>query len=150
MFKFNQPTYERFKFPFAGDVNQAINPWSWWSQYGLINVNLMASSKPELEKRIVEDVASYGSQLGRIMDVLCLLRRHLPSENWSLSDAEKKAMGQFDDLVRGINAVKAGYSAPTRENVESFIESLKYLKQHDVKAYQETMGKLERELGARE
>jgi hypothetical protein len=110
----------------------------------------MASSKPEVEKRIVEDVASYGSQLGRIMDVLFLLRRHLPFESWSLSDADKKAMDQFDDLVRGINAVKAGYAAPMRENVDSFIESLKYLKQHDAKAYQETMGKLERELGARE
>jgi hypothetical protein len=143
---FNTPFYNRFKLPLSGDVTQAINPWSWWSQNGLINVNVMASSDRMLEKRIVEDVAGYGKQLGRIVDMLAVFRRYLPEKSWDVSVEENKAIEDFDDLVRGIAAVKAGYAAPTRESIDDFIAGLKYLKKQDGKAYEDVINRLESEL----
>lgn len=128
------------------NLTQTINPWSWWTQNGLINVNLMASSDRGLEKRIVENVAGYGRQLGRMVDVLNLLRQHLPDEYWGLAPADKKALADFDDMARGIAAVKARYAAPTRENVDSFIAGLQYLKKQDAEAYEQVAQKLRREL----
>ena len=71
--------------PLSGDVTQAINPWSWTfgaasSQAGLVNSNLGRSSDPELEKELLDEVGSYGMQLGRIGDALAVLirARHFP------------------------------------------------------------------------
>ncbi len=45
--------------PLSGDVNQAINPWSWTfgsasSQVGMVNINLGRSSDPELEQEVLD------------------------------------------------------------------------------------------------
>ncbi len=67
------------KFPLSGDVMQDIGtfwslPWRWWlnanPQFGFININKMESSDPKLEQDVVENVASYGTQLGRIIGAL--------------------------------------------------------------------------------
>lgn len=68
----------RVQFPLSGNVNQAINPWTWVysptqiDQASLVtfNVDLGPSTNPEVEKNIIGDVASYGKQLGRIEDAL--------------------------------------------------------------------------------
>ena len=68
--------------PWSGDVGQSINPWSWITktvggQFGLININLGKSSDPELEKKILDDVGTYGRQLGQIGDALAVLLDHV-------------------------------------------------------------------------
>src|ERR671915_602434 len=67
--------------PLGGDVTQWIRT-SWIKslsdQTGFININNVRAGDPELERRIIEDVASYGRQLGGIMeapDVLLAPRR---------------------------------------------------------------------------
>ncbi len=60
-----------FKLPLSGDVTQTINPWTWMfnpvgSQFGLVNISLGKSSNPDVEQEVLEDVASYGKQLGRL------------------------------------------------------------------------------------
>src|SRR3974390_315119 len=48
---------------------QAINPWSVYlegAQFGLINLDLGHTAQPKLEHAILDDVGSYGPQLGRI------------------------------------------------------------------------------------
>ena len=86
-----------FQFPFSGDVTQAINPWTWWlrlmSQIGFININLTKSSDPEMERRITENVAGYGKQLGRVIDVLDALLVNSATTEWSAD--QKKALGDF-------------------------------------------------------
>ena len=67
-----------FKLPLSGDVNQAINPWSFafnpvGGQFGLVNVTLGQSSAPAVEAEVLTDVAGYGKQLGRIGDALHVL-----------------------------------------------------------------------------
>ncbi|MDB5857339.1 MAG: hypothetical protein JWQ76_1028 [Ramlibacter sp.] len=71
-----------FKLPLSGDVTQTINPWNWFlqsegGQFGLINVNLGMSANPGLEQRILDDVGSYGRQLGRIGEALDVLLDHV-------------------------------------------------------------------------
>jgi hypothetical protein len=71
-----------FKLPLSGDVTQAINPWSWMyssvgSQFGLVNINLGQSANPKLEGRILDEVGSYGRQLGRIGEALEVLLDHV-------------------------------------------------------------------------
>ena len=61
--------------PITNELNQDINPWTWFTklvggQFGLININLGKSTDPVLEQQILDDVGSYGRQLGQMGDAL--------------------------------------------------------------------------------
>ena len=50
---------------------QAINPWSFYqqgAQFGFINIDLGQTNHPDVEQTILDEVGSYGRQLGRIGD----------------------------------------------------------------------------------
>jgi hypothetical protein len=50
-----------------------VGSWTFNSQggqFGLVNINLGKSADPDLEQRILDDVGSYGRQLGRIGEAL--------------------------------------------------------------------------------
>ncbi len=108
-----------FRLPLSGDVTQAINPWNWFfrftgGQFGLVNVNLGKSGDPELEQRILEDVGSYGRQIGQLGDVVRILVDRLPAK--SLSAAEKRAvaalLSQLDEVDRLKDKRRAERQAP--------------------------------------
>ena len=106
------------RLPLSGDVTQAINPWNWMlnsvgSQFGLININLGKSADPLLERQILEDVGSYGRQLGRIGEVLGVLLRHV--ELSKLSDEDKKKIWAFESQLTEIERLKAQRPAPARK-----------------------------------
>jgi hypothetical protein len=86
-----------FKLPLSGDVIQAINPWNWvfqpQGQFGVVNINLGKSADPQLEQRILDDVGSYGRQLGRIGDALEVLLNHVKLER--LDPKERDALEDF-------------------------------------------------------
>jgi len=65
-------------------------------QIGFINISGAASSKPEVEADIIENVATYGRQLGRMSDVLDAILSHLNARSW-LGDA-KKAVDAFEEM----------------------------------------------------
>lgn len=103
-----------FKLPASGDVSQIISPWTSWfsafgSQVGLININLGQSSAPEVEQEILEDVGSYGRQLGRIGDALAVLMKHFhPAE--PLGPDEEKAIRALQAMLDQINDIKARHN----------------------------------------
>jgi hypothetical protein len=106
------------RLPLSGDVTQTINPWNWMlnlvgSQFGLININLGKSADPQLEEQILEDVGSYGRQLGRIGDVLGVLLKHVKLAD--LSDDEKKKIWAFESQLTEIERLKAQRPAPLRK-----------------------------------
>lgn len=77
---------------------QAINPWTFYqqgAQIGLINIDLGSTPAPETEQKILDDVGSYGRQIGRIGDALEVLLRHVPMEN--ISAEEQDAL----DILKG-------------------------------------------------
>ncbi len=98
-----------FKLPLSGDVVQAINPWNWVfqpqnTQFGLININLGKSASPALEQRILDEVGSYGRQLGRIGDALEVLLDNIKLEK--LDAGEKKAIEEFRFQLEQVKRVK--------------------------------------------
>jgi hypothetical protein len=96
-----------FKLPLSGDVVQSINPFTAFmtgGQFGLININLGQSSKPEVEQDVLSDVASYGKQLGRIGDALAVLlvhfhpRRPLTADETAAIDALSETLNKIADV----------------------------------------------------
>jgi hypothetical protein len=77
---------------------QSINPWTFYqqgAQFGFINIDLGQTPHPEVEQSILDEVGSYGRQLGRIGDALEVLLKHVKLEG--LSQAEEDAL----DVLRG-------------------------------------------------
>ena len=61
---------------------QAINPWSFafsGDQIGLLNISIGETRHPEVERTILDEVGSYGRQLGHIGDALEVLLDHFDS-----------------------------------------------------------------------
>lgn len=95
--------------PGSGDVMQSILPWRWafdWigNQFSLLTVNLGRSSAPEVESEILDNVGSYGRQLGHIGEVLEVLILRLPRE--SLSPKELETIEDFSAQMREIRRIK--------------------------------------------
>jgi ABC-type transporter Mla subunit MlaD len=137
-----------FEFP-SGDVTQMFKSWTslwsqWMGQFGFININLTKSSNPEMERRITENVAGYGKQLGRVIEVLDALLVNSATAGWSAD--QKKALVDFLDMAKEIAAVKGDYIAPTKVNVDRFLEGIRQLKEKDEKEYGEVVGRLRKEL----
>jgi hypothetical protein len=98
-----------FRLPFAGDLMQTINPWTWFqktvgSQFGLINIDLGRSADPQLEAQILDDVGSYGRQLGQIGDLLGVLLKHVNLDD--LTAQEQKVVKAFERQLEAIAALK--------------------------------------------
>ena len=52
-------------------LNQPILPgWFTGAQFGLFNINLGQSAAPEVESAVLDEVGTYGRQLGRIGEAL--------------------------------------------------------------------------------
>lgn len=138
------------RFPLSGNVSQTINPWSWWlnpmGQFGLINVNQMSSANPQLEREIVENVAGYGRQLGRIMEAFDVLLQR--ADLTGLTAKQTKAVAEYREMAARIEAVKAGLKIPSAADVDKFVEGLRYLKERDRAAYEALVEKVRRELPA--
>src|SRR5450759_3298934 len=101
--------------PLSGDVSQIINPWTIWlkslnQQLGFININNINSGDSEIERKIVEDVASYGRQLGWIMEVLDLVVSRSKFNN--LTEEERASLHQFSDLIKRIEEIKQDSKPP--------------------------------------
>jgi hypothetical protein len=95
--------------PFSGGVAQNILPWNWFNnftgnRFSWFTVNLGRSSAPEVEADILDNVGSYGRQLGRIGEVLEVLVAKLPRE--TLSDDERAAVEDFSVQMREIKRIK--------------------------------------------
>jgi hypothetical protein len=137
-----------WQLPLSGDVMQAINPWSWWTnamgQFGLVNITTTASANPRLEREIVNEVASYGRQLGRISEALYALLEHTSQESWS--PAERREVADFRRMADAIAAVKAKHAAPTDAALDDLIAGIRFLKERNRPEYQRIVGRLRKAL----
>jgi hypothetical protein len=110
-----------FHLPLSGNIaqsispTQSINPWTLLfnpvnSLFGLINVNLGSSGDPQTEQAILDDVGSYGRQLGRIGDALRVLIDHVAAD--SLNPTEKAAIDALRLQLDEVDREKARRSVP--------------------------------------
>jgi len=87
---------------------QAINPWTFYqqgAQLGFINIDLGQTPHPEVEQAILDDVGSYGRQLGRIGDALEVLLKHVKLKD--LSQSEKDTLDELKGQLAAVRQVKA-------------------------------------------
>ena len=79
---------------------------NWWrgAQFGLVNISLGESAAPQVERAVLDEVGSYGRQLGRIGEALREIIAELERERPGLNDrpAVRALLAQLD----AIDAVK--------------------------------------------
>ncbi len=69
-------------------LTQTINPWSWsFGDISLFTVNLGQSSEPAFEARVLEQVGTYGRQIGRIGEALAVILKTLDLSALDAKDA---------------------------------------------------------------
>ena len=86
---------------------QAINPMTFYqqgAQFGLINIDLGQTPHPEIEQKVLDEVGSYGRQLGRIGDALEVLIKHVSREG--LTQAEQDALDMLQGQLAAVRQVK--------------------------------------------
>jgi hypothetical protein len=96
------------KLPLTGDVSQFIAPWSWFvrqaGQIGLININVGNTPAPEVEAQVLDEVGSYGRQLGRLSEALEVLIGCLDRN--TLTPDQQHAVAAFESQLQAVRAVK--------------------------------------------
>ena len=102
-------TAQPFQFQLAPDrLWQAINPWSWTvdgGQFGLVNISLGETKHPEVERAVLDEVGSYGRQLGHIGDALEVLIDHFAAHE--LTRKEKDALAILKGDLAKVREIKA-------------------------------------------
>lgn len=98
---------KQFRMPLSGDVMQSINPWKWvWdgNQIGNVTVNLGLSRDPKMEQDILQQVGSYGRQIGQITDAMKVLVKRL--DHSALTPEEKRAIELFEVQAEMVDLIK--------------------------------------------
>ena len=83
-------------------LDQVINPWTW--NTSLFSINLGQSSDPRLERRILDEVGTYGRQIGQIGDAVGVLMSLVDRDK--LSEAQAEALDKLDDQLKLIALIK--------------------------------------------
>ena len=107
--------------PLSGDVTQDIAPVL-SSQLGFINITQTRSKDPDLERRIITEVASYGRQLGRLMEAVDVLVRR--QDRAGLSEEDQDALDDLQKLAGEIEAVKQRAAVERVERVVADVREL--------------------------
>ena len=87
-------------------LRQDINPWKLFqgAQFGLFNIELGQTPHPEVEQAIIDEVGSYGRQLGRMGDVLEVLVKHV--DRTKLTTDEQDALDVLCGQLAQVRQVK--------------------------------------------
>jgi hypothetical protein len=102
--------------PWSGPVEESAG------QIGFVNI-ATGSGDPALERRIVEQVASYGRQLGWVVDALDALVRTAREE--SARDGDAAALEKIVALRAGVERVKRDTAA---ERVDRLVADIRALR----------------------
>jgi hypothetical protein len=84
-------------------LDQTINPWT-FNLGSLFAINLGQSGDPELERRMLDDVGSYGRQIGRLGDVLGILLAR--ADLAGLSEADLDKIDDFKHQLKQVERLK--------------------------------------------
>ena len=97
------------QFP-SGDVSQWFQMFSPTisldnSPVSFFSVNLGQSSASEVEDRVLNEVGSYGKQLGKIGDVMAIIVSRMVKED-GLSPEDEKALWSLKLMLDSIESIK--------------------------------------------
>jgi small-conductance mechanosensitive channel len=94
-----------FRAPFSGDVTQEIAP-------RLLSPDIKGN--PEIERKVQTEVASFGKQLGKILEALR-----------ALSAATETPLPDIEKLYQEVEAIKEDHKDRLRAEAEAALEKLK-------------------------
>ncbi|MGQ7848050.1 hypothetical protein ACUNV4_26375 [Granulosicoccus sp. 3-233] len=98
--------------PMHGEVDQEILP-SWFST----NIIVTGLGEPELEQRIVTEVATYGKQLGELTDVVLALAQTI-----KLTDSE--ALQELQTIAEQVESTKRAHRKSVQQRAELALKEL--------------------------
>ena len=101
-----------FQLPLSGDVIQDINPVTSWLSP---NLEINFAGKPDVEKDIVANIASYGRQLGVV----------IPALLQALGDVDSPEVEKLRTLAGDIEAAKHKHKIRQAETLKQGLLSLK-------------------------
>ncbi len=93
-----------FEAPFSGDVTQTIEP-------RILSPDI--AGVPEIETKVVTEVASYGTQLGKILEALQVLAK-----------AQGTELNEINELSADIEKVKAASKDALKRDAEAALDRL--------------------------
>jgi hypothetical protein len=94
---------------------QAINPWTFNQQgarFGFINIDLGNTQHADVEQTILNEVGSYGRQLGHIGEALGIILKHVQLHK--LNDSERKVIEVFQGELARVEQIKKRMLPPSR------------------------------------
>ena len=123
-----------FNFPGAGGNWQEIMT-RWWSP----NITVNFAGNAAIEREVNEDVASYGSQIGWLNDIVMTLAAAAPGEIDANPDAARSLV-KLKDAEKKIAAIKARRQANALDRAR---EALHQLGQANMDAYRSLVRSLD-------
>ncbi len=123
-----------FNFPGAGGNWQEIMT-RWWSP----NITVNFAGNAAIEREVNEDVASYGSQIGWLNDIVMTLAAAAPGEIDANPDAAR-SLAKLKDAQKKIAAIKARRQANALDRAR---EALHQLGQANMDAYRSLVRSLD-------
>lgn len=119
-----------YSVPASDVLGQLISPLTFLTnltgQYGLVNIRYGASSEPEIERAIIENVAGYGKQLGRLLEAVEEIAKHLEKKDPSIGKID--AIKQLHELACEIKVTKEMAVGSSSMPLSEFIDGLERLK----------------------
>jgi hypothetical protein len=123
-------------FPFAEFI---INPQTSWKRF--VNPQFFFTynlGDAAIENHVLSRAGSYGKQLGKILDVVDVLVRHLPAD--ALTAGERRTVDEFIELRDDVERAKGEFredegGVGSGVNVDRFLSSLDRLRNTDPRAY---------------
>ena len=103
--------------PLSGDVSQ-------WFRIFSPSITVEGKGDPDLEGRIVRDVATYGAQIGQISEIVLALANGSPPPT--------EAVAKLTDIVGKIAETKAEYRKTASARIAAALDDLKT---HDKDSY---------------
>ncbi|CAN5291787.1 hypothetical protein BH10PSE14_BH10PSE14_44800 [soil metagenome] len=110
--------------PLSGDVSQ-------WFRIFSPSITVEGKGDPDLEGRIVRDVATYGAQLGQISAIVLALAKGDP--------APAEEVAKLTRIVADIDTLKASYKQGARDRAR---DAMLALREDDPAGYAALLGSL--------
>lgn len=123
-----------FKMPWSGNIVQDIRPEFFSSSY---------SGVPEIEARVITDVAGYGRQLGWISNALMVLVERAGP----FSEEDEEKIAKLRTLVADVAEIKESHRTQVHARAASALETLRIV---DPEGYAEMIDKRAKENAAPE
>jgi hypothetical protein len=98
-------------------LTQTINPWSWtFGNASLFTINLGNSSAPKVETRVLDEVGSYGRQLGRMGEALAAVIAWAETQDMPPNKAvdDLKLQMEHIDIIRREEGLGAALPAAVK------------------------------------